>query len=325
VDHAVDAPSEAEIGRRHEVFGIVTGAATLLLLLSLWSYDMQGGENWIGPVGAGLAAVIAAAFGVGAWLLPVELGLLSFRLFTRQASVLGIARAVSTLVIVLVGCALLHLSLRDVVVFGGHLAGGVLGEVCGEVLRSLLGLAGAYVVGLAVLLVTLVLRTSISIVAVARWLGLGTQRAGTSLWSALRAIWEAWREARELERAEQEAREAALQPRIVSEAPLPSGSTLPGTVAAPRAASKNGTSKPKSSFDTGIYREDEDDVDVSDRGAARLDADDTLDDAPDEASEDADDDAPDSEERPPSTRSRRTTQRPWPRPRRRSRRAARPP
>ncbi len=229
VDHAVDALSEPEAGRRHEVFGILTGAATLLLLLSLWSYDAQGGENWIGPVGAWLAAVVAAAFGVGAWVLPVELGLLSFRLFSRQAAVLGIARAVSTLVIVLVGCAMLHLSLRDVVVFGGHLAGGVLGEVCGEVLRSLLGLAGAYVVGISVLLVTLVLRTTISVVAVARWLGLGTRRAGTTLWDGLRALWEAWREARELERAEREAQEAARLPRIVSEASAGPGGTLPGT------------------------------------------------------------------------------------------------
>jgi S-DNA-T family DNA segregation ATPase FtsK/SpoIIIE len=298
MEQPADAQSDAEIGRRHEVFGIVTGAATLLLLLSLWSYDAQGGENWIGPVGAGLAAVVAAAFGIGAWLLPVELGLLSFRLFTRQASVLGIARAVSTLVIVLVGCALLHLSLHDVVVFGGHLAGGVLGEVCGEVLRSLLGLAGAYVVGLAVLLVTLVLRTSISVVAVARWLGLGTQRAGTSLWGALRAIWEAWREARELERAELAAREAALQPRIVSDVPPAPGTTLPGTVTAPRTASKAGAAAPQNSADSIAY-EDESDADEPDADDdAHLAGEDTLDRTDDDATDDdaTDDDAIDDDD-----------------------------
>jgi len=306
VDPTLDAPSDAECGRRHEVFGIVTGAATLLLLLSLWSYDAQGGENWIGPVGAGFAAVLAAAFGVGAWLLPVELGLLSFRLFTRQASVLGIARAVSTLVIVLVGCALLHLSLRDAVVFGGHLAGGVLGEVCGEVLRSLLGLAGAYVIGLAVLLVTLVLRTSISIVAVARWLGLGTQRAGTSLWGALRALWEAWREAREFERAEQAAREAALQPRIVSEAPPAPGGTLPGTVVAPRTASKPAAPSPETSSNP-ITCDDYGDDDTSDDTLDGVDDDDAQDaldgdtreyDAADD--DDDDDDEDDDDEDAPS-------------------------
>jgi S-DNA-T family DNA segregation ATPase FtsK/SpoIIIE len=290
MEPSVDAQSDAEIGRRHEVFGIVTGAATLLLLLSLWSYDAQGGENWIGPVGAGFAAVIAAAFGVGAWLLPVELGLFSFRLFTRQASVLGIARAVSTLVIVLVGCALLHLSLHDVVVFGGHLAGGVLGEVCGEVLRSLLGLAGAYVVGLAVLLVTLVLRTSISVVAVARWLGLGTQRAGTSLWGALRAIWEAWREARELERAELAAREAALQPRIVSDTPPAPGATLPGTLAAPRTAPKAGVVTPKNVADSNTYEGGDDAAEPDADDDAHLAADDTLDGMEGDATDDATDD-----------------------------------
>jgi S-DNA-T family DNA segregation ATPase FtsK/SpoIIIE len=214
-----EVESEPEAARRHEVLGILAGAATILLALSLWSYDAQGGENWIGPVGAALASAVASAFGVGAWVLPLELGLLTFRLFSRQAAVLGIARAVSTLVIVLVGCAMLHLALREVLVFGGHLAGGVIGEVSGEVLRSLLGLAGAYVVGVSVLLVTLVLRTSLSVVAIARAMGYGTKKAGTSAWSGLRALWDAWREAKALERAEREAREEALAPRIVSEAP----------------------------------------------------------------------------------------------------------
>jgi len=231
-DQDLDAETEPEAGRRHEVLGILAGAATILLLLSLWSYDAQGGENWIGPVGSGLAALVAAAFGVGAWVLPIELGLLTFRLFSRQAAVLGVARAASTLVIVLVGCAMLHLALRDVLVFGGHLAGGVIGEVSGEVLRSLLGLVGAYVIGLSVLLVTLVLRTSLSIVAMARAMGYGTKKAGNSVWSGLRALWDAWREAKALERAEREAREAALQPRIISEAPP--ALTAAGALEAPR-------------------------------------------------------------------------------------------
>ena len=62
-----------------------------------------------------------------------ELGLMTIRLFSRRAALLGIATLASTLVIVLVCCAMLHLALIDQQVFGGHLAGGVLGEVLGEV------------------------------------------------------------------------------------------------------------------------------------------------------------------------------------------------
>ena len=288
-EEALETETEPEAARRHEVLGILAGATTILLTLSLWSYDAQGGENWIGPVGAGVAGVVAAAFGVGAWVLPVELGLLTFRLFSRQAAVLGLARAVSTLVVVLVGCAMLHLALRDVLVFGGHLAGGVIGEVSGEVLRSLLGLAGAFVVGWSVLLVTLVLRTSISIVAIGRAMGYGTKKAGTSVWSGLRALWEAWREAKALERADREAREEALQPRIISEAPpvlssagvyaAPPVPSSAGVYLAPRATSV----EPRSAVAVADEHDDEDDLGE--------DATSDLDDA-DAAGDGEDEDAP---------------------------------
>jgi S-DNA-T family DNA segregation ATPase FtsK/SpoIIIE len=204
-------------GRRHEVLGIVAGAATVLLGLALWSYDARGGENWIGPVGAGAASMLATAFGVAAWVLPFELGFATVRLFSLSRSMLGLATLASTLVIVLVGCAMLHLALGGRHVFGGHLPGGVLGEVLGEVLRSLLGLAGAYVVGASVLLITLVLRTPMSLVALGRRSVETTAHGAGRAWGWLREAWAAWREARELDRAEREAEKRAGQPRIVGD------------------------------------------------------------------------------------------------------------
>jgi S-DNA-T family DNA segregation ATPase FtsK/SpoIIIE len=196
---------EAVDGRRHEVLGIVCGAATILVGLALWSYDARGTENWIGPVGSALAGVIVAAFGVAAWVIPVELGLGTIRLFSRGRTILGLATVASTLVIVLVGCAMLHLFLEGQSVYGGHLAGGILGEVLGEVLRSLLGLAGAYVVGVAILLVTFVLRTPVSLTEMALRGAAGARGLAEKSIEGTRALWEAWREAKELERAEREA------------------------------------------------------------------------------------------------------------------------
>ena len=186
------------------MLGLVGLASTILLALSLWSYDARGAENLVGPVGSSLAGLLVGAFGVAGWVLVGELGMATFRLFRGKRGILGVATAVSTLVIVLVGCGLLHLAMEGTEVYGGHLPGGILGEVLGEVLRSLFGLAGAYVVGVTVLLITLVLRTPVSIVhGVARLTGLARRGAERTKEGA-RALVDAWEEARELERAERE-------------------------------------------------------------------------------------------------------------------------
>ena len=74
-------PSQAELGRRHEILGIVAAAATALAVLSLGSYDQRGGDNWIGPVGESVAAALVSAFGLLALWLPIELGLTTLALF----------------------------------------------------------------------------------------------------------------------------------------------------------------------------------------------------------------------------------------------------
>ena len=199
------------------MLGLCAGSATILLVLALYSYDARAADNLVGPVGTGLASMLIGAFGVAAWLLPFELGSATWRLFRGQRAVLGVATAASTLVLVLVGCGMLHLALLGAEVYGGHLAGGALGEVLGEVLRSLLGLAGAYVVGVTILLVTIVLRTRVSLIAA---FGVVRKHAMNSLGKAREgagAIALAWREARELERLEREEAAEADKPRIIEE------------------------------------------------------------------------------------------------------------
>lgn len=210
IDH--DAP------RRHEVLGIIGVSCTILLVLSLASYDARGGENWIGPVGAAIGGVFASAFGIAAWVLPIELALLTVRLFRGRETALGVARAASTLVFVFIGCAMLHLAFPDQPVFGGHLPGGLLGEVIGEVLRSMLGLAGAFVVGFASLLITLVLRTRLSLLVVWNFISTHASSMMRSALDGLRTLYTAWREAKEVERAEREAIAKENEPRIVTAA-----------------------------------------------------------------------------------------------------------
>ena len=110
------------LGRRHEILGILAGAATILLGLALWSYDQRGGENWVGPVGEAIAGFFVSAFGLGAAWLPIELGLLTFELFRTQRADAWVTRVASLIVV------LLHRLRADApdaarlsVVFGGHI------------------------------------------------------------------------------------------------------------------------------------------------------------------------------------------------------------
>lgn len=191
--------------RRREVLVIVSVAATALLTLAFISHDSAEHRNLVGPIGAGLADLLIGAVGLAAWLLPLELSFLTLRLFRGKRAFLGLATTVAAAVIVVIGCSLLHLVMGEARVHGGLEPGGLLGEVVGEVMRSLLGTAGAYVVGVALLLVTIVLRTPVSLVASvqggAGFVAARTRRGGE--W--LREFWAAWREARELERAERDA------------------------------------------------------------------------------------------------------------------------
>ncbi|MCA9528577.1 MAG: DNA translocase FtsK 4TM domain-containing protein, partial [Myxococcales bacterium] len=204
-------------GQRLEVFGILATAGAILLALALGSYDARAGHDLIGPVGAWTASVLVTAFGYAAWVLPAELAFAALRLFRHRRAVLGFATAVSTVVLVFISCALLHLALPSGAAFGRHMPGGEIGEVIGAVLSSTLGLTGAYIVTVTLLLVTLVLRTPWSVVATAQGTAGALNRGASGAKTGLYAVWSAWRQARELERAERARERRATEPKIVLE------------------------------------------------------------------------------------------------------------
>jgi S-DNA-T family DNA segregation ATPase FtsK/SpoIIIE len=193
-------------GRRHEILGIVCFSLALLAGLSLWSYDTRGGENWIGPFGEGLASVLGRAFGWTAWLVPFELVLAALHCMRLIRPVSAIAHAASAFSNLVLGCGFLHLALHSAPAFGGQPAGGVLGELLGEVLRSLVGNVGAYVVCVAALTIALILRTSFSLVATTRSVAGFSAARGQGIWEVLadggRSLWAAWQAAQAIEREE---------------------------------------------------------------------------------------------------------------------------
>jgi S-DNA-T family DNA segregation ATPase FtsK/SpoIIIE len=146
-------------GRRQDVFAILTLTATVLLTLALISYDARNGTaNLVGPVGHRFARALMLAFGLVAWFLPLEGSLLTYRLFRRRSAMLGLATMASTLVLVVIGAALAHLLIEPQAAWGAS-PGGAVGELLGEVLRSLLGFYGTVIIGFAMLGSAVVLRT----------------------------------------------------------------------------------------------------------------------------------------------------------------------
>ena len=198
-------------GRRQDVFAILTLTVTVLLTLALVSYDAtNGGSNLVGPVGHRVARSLMRAFGLVAWFLPLEGALLTYRLFRRRSAMLGIATMGSTLVLVVMGAALAHLLIEPRAVWGAS-PGGAVGELLGEVLRSLLGFYGTAIIGFAVLGIAVILRTPWSLEEVGAALARAVHAAVTKVKSVITALREAWAEARELH--EEEIR--ASQPRIM--------------------------------------------------------------------------------------------------------------
>jgi S-DNA-T family DNA segregation ATPase FtsK/SpoIIIE len=196
----------AKLGRRHEILGIVCFSLAVLAALSLWSYDMRGGENWIGPLGESLASVLGRAFGWTAWLVPVELLLAALHCMRLIRPVSAVGHAASAFSQLVLGCAFLHLALHTAPAFGGQPSGGVLGELLGEVLRSIVGSVGAYVVCVAALTIALILRTSFSVVATTRGvLGFSAMHSKgvmEMLSDGVKSLWEAWEAAQAIEREE---------------------------------------------------------------------------------------------------------------------------
>ncbi len=223
------------------MLGIVCFSLALMSALSLWSYDARGGENWIGPLGEGVASVLGRAFGWTAWLVPFELFLASLYCVGMVGQVSVIAHAASSVSHLLLGCALLHLALQQAPAFGGHPPGGVLGELLGELMRSLVGNIGAYVVCVAALTITLILRTRFSVVTATRSVFGFSASHGKTLWDVLkdgaRSLWQAWEAAQAIERQERGRSRKSVPARKRPSKPkaLPAG----GPPALPKPAGEN--------------------------------------------------------------------------------------
>src|ERR1700733_12267572 len=122
----------AAYGRTREVAALVIWTLSLFLALALASYPES---NWVGPVGEVFAGSLASLVGVVAWALPLELFLLGIPLVRGKESAATPGRVAGDLLMAVVAAALVQVGWPGRTAFGTLAAGGLVGELFGELAR----------------------------------------------------------------------------------------------------------------------------------------------------------------------------------------------
>ena len=110
-------------------------------------------RNWIGVVGANIAAVLVSAVGWIAYLLPALIALVAFRVFQSESLRPRISRVIGFVMFVAAASGLIRLS-------GWH--GGILGAMLEYYFVALLSTVGAVILLLALLATSVLLITNVS-------------------------------------------------------------------------------------------------------------------------------------------------------------------
>src|SRR3984957_21356697 len=214
----------AAYGRTREVAALVLWTLALFFALALASYqgDPSGatgaatsaGPDWVGPVGALGARALVSLVGLVAWALPLELMLMGIPLVRGKESPATAGRISGDLLLAVVTAALVQVGSPGRTAFGTHPAGGIVGELFGELGRSLFSTAGSFLVGFACLGLILIGSAAFSFIAFARLVARAGADAANRTTAATHAVADAWSQARALEKERDERARLASQPRI---------------------------------------------------------------------------------------------------------------
>jgi S-DNA-T family DNA segregation ATPase FtsK/SpoIIIE len=217
-------------GLPREAGALVLWTVAVFIALALASYrgdpsaSVAGpptppGADWVGVVGALTARGLVSLVGLIAWGLPLELALIGIPLVRGKPSPATPGRIAGDLLLAVVAAALIQVGAPGHTAFGTHAGGGLVGEIFGELGKSLFSTAGSFLVGFACLGLILISRAAFSFIAFAR--ASSRLAASAAIWTAetAAAVRDAWRTARALERARLDAERAAHQPRIIASPP----------------------------------------------------------------------------------------------------------
>jgi len=163
--------------RLNELIGFLLCVSALLLFLALASYSpldpslnsasvltgSRAARNWVGMVGALFSDLILQAFGMGAFLLPIFLGVLGQRWFRSRKIASPLAKFLGATWMLTFIPAMLSLLPGHLRWMGAIPLEGLLGRIVGDFLIHYFNPAGAYIVCATVLAVALYLATVLRI------------------------------------------------------------------------------------------------------------------------------------------------------------------
>ncbi len=226
----VIGPGAGAYPRGREIAALLFWTVTLFLVLALGSYagdpaatapgaEVHGapgvvGANWVGAVGEWAAHGLVSLVGVTSWLIPAEALLLGVPFIRGKKSNLTPPRLAGDFLILIVTAALVEVGWPGKLAFGRHVAAGLVGELFGELARSLFSTVGSFLVGFAIVGLILIVRAAFSFIALMNLLGRLTHRGAQSTAERAKSVAGAWKEARELDREKQAQEKAAAAPKI---------------------------------------------------------------------------------------------------------------
>ncbi len=157
-------PSSARPNRALEAFGVVLMVLALGLCLAIFTYeskDHSGSSNLVGPVGHALADAVLGAVGIGGYLAALV------SILIAGATILGRIKVPSPLSFLsiaslTIGATILGEQIFSAKAWFGHPTGGMVGVVLTELLGSLVGLGGTFLVASGLILLSLMGLTHLS-------------------------------------------------------------------------------------------------------------------------------------------------------------------
>jgi S-DNA-T family DNA segregation ATPase FtsK/SpoIIIE len=191
--------------RRNEIIAILLFALGALLALCLFSYKANdpswnaAGQNvtrnWIGPLGANIAAGLFQFVGLAAYLLPLLLLAAAWRRFRTRRIRAPLSRIIGLITLVVAAAALFAIFIVRPLFDASVPAGGLAGALISRVLVSGLSTTGATILLLALAATGLLLATNFSFVRSYEWIG-GTFGDRFAFFRNIPERFNAWRAAR---------------------------------------------------------------------------------------------------------------------------------
>jgi len=219
VSDSAAAPAE---GRGREAAALLLFAVSCFLCLALGSFRMDPsdptvmGRDWVGPVGGFVASVLVRAFGLVAWLVPLEIALIGLPLLRRKDIGSASLRVAGDLVLAIVLASLVRVAAPELLVFGRVPSGGNVGLVFGELARGLFSGLGSFLVGSTIVGLILIGRSSFSFISLVRRLGALSSALAGRAQNVSSRVGSAWLEAHALRKEERAQRREAAVPQITS-------------------------------------------------------------------------------------------------------------